>query len=192
MAMMRRVFTFSCAMSLVVCVATAALWARSLWFYDFVEPAIALPSRWPARVYSVTVESSHGRLRLTGTVYQDSPDDPDADSRTDKPRWRCFRSSERQPLELELDHDHGDGYERESMHYPYGAFEWTATIIPHWHVVLWMAVLPGLWVTGTVSGWVAARRRRSRDGSVCAVCGYDLRATPNRCPECGAPFASSR
>ena len=46
-----------------------------------------------------------------------------------------------------------------------------------------------LWVLGPVAvGWcmfVASRTRRRRRGH-CAVCGYDLRATPERCPECGS------
>ena len=53
-------------------------------------------------------------------------------------------------------------------------------------------VVPGgetkLLATGVVVAWgVSAfrRERRQRPRGLCARCGYDLRATPERCPECG-------
>lgn len=50
------------------------------------------------------------------------------------------------------------------------------------------AAIPGLLsvCAGSFLAWtiaVAMRRRRSR--SLCEACGYDLRGSPERCPECG-------
>jgi hypothetical protein len=64
-------------------------------------------------------------------------------------------------------------------------------VAPFWGVAAATAVLP--------LGWTALRwrsrvrgRRRMRLG-LCPTCGYDVRATPERCPECGthtAPLAA--
>jgi hypothetical protein len=54
-------------------------------------------------------------------------------------------------------------------------------------VPIWLAML----LVGAVP--FARRLRRRRAVGVCSRCGYDLRATPGRCPECGeaAPRASA-
>ena len=55
-------------------------------------------------------------------------------------------------------------------------------VIPYWAIALLAAPLP-------IRGLIRLRRwrrtrRRTRAGH-CIACGYDLRATPDRCPECG-------
>lgn len=52
--------------------------------------------------------------------------------------------------------------------------------IPIWFLAV-LALLP--WAIVWASG-AARRRLRTRRG-LCADCGYDLRGTPERCPECG-------
>jgi hypothetical protein len=58
--------------------------------------------------------------------------------------------------------------------------------LPHW-ALLAPAVLMGAWTLA--ARWL--RSRRSQPGC-CANCGYDLRMTPDRCPECGVAPAGAR
>ena len=54
--------------------------------------------------------------------------------------------------------------------------EW-GTMVPLWSIVIVTAIGP--------IAWVVPRERRHRATGLCAVCGYDLRESPERCPECG-------
>jgi hypothetical protein len=51
--------------------------------------------------------------------------------------------------------------------------------IPDWFPALLFVILPLIRLRSLLR-----TRRRNRAG-LCPTCGYDLRATPDRCPECG-------
>jgi hypothetical protein len=61
--------------------------------------------------------------------------------------------------------------------------------LPHWFI----AVVTGLPAVMYLRRAIRSRRReRRRQAGLCIVCGYDLRGTPDRCPECGeAPLVPS-
>ena len=61
----------------------------------------------------------------------------------------------------------------------YGYDEFYAVGTPHWVLIILFSILPLLAFSG-----VFKRRQRLLEGH-CIHCGYDLRATPDRCPECG-------
>jgi hypothetical protein len=55
---------------------------------------------------------------------------------------------------------------------------WSAclTVALQW----FFAILPAAWFLWRLAAW-----RRQTSPGLCSNCGYDLRATPDRCPECG-------
>jgi hypothetical protein len=64
--------------------------------------------------------------------------------------------------------------------------EWQVAA-PIWAPLLCLMLFPYLFMARK---WNLHKRRKSGQ---CLGCGYDLRATPDRCPECGAiPTAAKR
>ena len=58
-------------------------------------------------------------------------------------------------------------------------------IVPNWAAIGLCAIAPIVWVISK-----AVHRSSAVDGC-CSMCGYDLRASKDRCPECGAAIPAA-
>jgi len=69
----------------------------------------------------------------------------------------------------------------------WGALRDCSLVLPWWLIALVLAVLPSAWIWASFG---SPRRKYRIAHNLCLRCGYDLRASVDRCPECGEPIRS--
>jgi hypothetical protein len=166
--MKRRLFNILAAVSLLLALAVAGLWVRSYWAADYWNAV-------PLAGLRIHANSQPGSLTFAYETNGIMPDDD------------FWTTVYREGL---------PGYENAFA--PYGMLgyfnfyrvNWgSSTIVnltvPDWFYILLGLILPTCWV---LQRW--RRRRHYRDG-LCPACGYDLRASKDECPECGAKIPAT-
>jgi hypothetical protein len=164
----RRVFTIGSGFSMLLCLGIIALWVRSVYYFD------DFGSFSPRRYWHVT--SVQGQVCFR---YLTSGSDL-WESRTEVVSGNLKR------VKYNLGQFNwrllGVGYSNRAVPSRSGPLSGQMVLVPHWLLALAAAVLPIMWF----KGWRGRRLadHRATEG-LCRKCGYDLRATPDRCPECG-------
>jgi hypothetical protein len=175
---LRILLNVATVVSLLLGIGTAALWGRSNWLHDSIHAGSGQwveNNNWFCR--DLFLDSSAGRLHVSywktkatlgpignilprGWQRREDRIDP-----ANPPRWY---GDDRRTL--------GVGHMNELRSHPGGYHYLFMISVPWWQVIVLTAILP---IARLV--W---RRRRYASG-FCSRCGYDLRATPERCSECG-------
>lgn len=178
-----RVFAGICLLSFITCIAATGLLvgtyhrAAGIWFDDY--PAGTTTANAPPPVFG-GLSSWRGCLffAVNGLTYARDPQLPPI-------RWKWYRLSggtlpgtmmhiwEPEPFDFVFSSEPPS---------PTSPLQLTLVIFPHWAVIAATAILPTLWLI------LRLRRRSARRRGLCEQCGYDLRASHERCPECGAPL----
>jgi hypothetical protein len=176
-AMKRRLFQFLSALSLLLFMAAVSLWVRGQWVGDFI---------WHNGGRGATgVFIARGHVMLTRrTISTFNPITPGVGP----PPWEI--SHERPPRDLltTMNDLYGSGNYTRHAGFAWGVTREAGLVItrdataPLWPLILATIILPMITLRRVISDY---RRRRRHGAALCPQCGYDLRASLERCPECG-------
>jgi hypothetical protein len=180
--MRRKLFNLAAAVSLMLCVAAGVFWVRS-YLARTTGPMVSFGGASGAVFRAVPIPAGPDRFAFIGSasgrlllIQQWSAGPVDAShcgvfgSPDSVVAYSPFHVVEDAGLV---------GFGHVSNTFPTGGRA-SVLAVPFWAVVVVTLALP-----------LSALRRRLRDRRLiregrCRACGYDLRATPGRCPECGA------
>jgi hypothetical protein len=162
---LRSIFHAASAASLLVCALAMLLWIRSYFVADWLQVGNFTASTSAGDVefnYFLSDAPARGR---SGIHYGTNP----PRSMRHKSLWGV------QPALAPI----GFAYDvvRDPKWRDYRA------MVPLWFVALLGSILPTRWLYLYRGSW---RKERRAARGLCLNCGYDMRMTPARCPECGA------
>jgi hypothetical protein len=178
--MRRKLLNLATALSLVLPCAVAVLWVRSYWTADVAGVVRQVPTPHSRLVWSANGDvtyrhqasppGSKAVYQSPGWIYGHGP----ANARDD---FVFFGSNVHRFLGV----TYADNVWKSSRGDPLNGEREILVRVPYWLLLAATGALP-------IKRLLLRRRRRRAAraaAGLCAVCGYDLRASPDRCPECG-------
>jgi hypothetical protein len=198
--MRRKLTNFATAVSLMLSVAVVALWVRSRASMDLLSRTTTHGTALDGGSRECFVRSNVGELVFVVQPYEyhrTTPPVPDDDGYTGVPTPEPLRwTSKDADPEFAVSHTAvKPPYGHNAAGFAYGRYvgrvsrspdgSWSqrrqyTLSTPHWFAALVLALPAAAWA------FRRHRLRRRRSAGLCPACGYDLRASADRCPECGA------
>jgi hypothetical protein len=195
--MKRRLLSVVAGLSLALCVASAALWVRSYHVHERLYYRRPFATSHVAGARGPFAQVEHGVMEVgwAQVVQYEAPmpptwQEPPGLHRVcgvpiDARGYRGPRSlmiytappADTTTLAARLCFARRYGFK---VHQPWVSINFDSVTAPMGAVVALTGAFPAVYAMTRL------RRRRRRTAGRCRVCGYDLRATPDRCPECGA------
>jgi hypothetical protein len=197
-AMMRRflriLLNVATALSLVLCAATCALWVRAQWVWHEVvwigEVGRGGGATLTMRRVDFDALPRGPSVRVASAVWNVAHPAAAAEFQRAQARAGLRRATAAAPGGRQVDASGGPSgwgfrWDRHATNFGNGGavagFRVTEVAAPWWFLALLWAAAPAR----AIIRW----RRRPPPVGLCPACGYDLRATPDRCPECGRTSA---